>query len=152
MQIRPARTEDAAAACDVIRRSIVELCHADHGGDPAALQPWLSNKTPQNVATWIARQDNNVFVAVDGDVILGVAVITDHGEILLNYVSPDARLRGVSKALLAQMEATARQRGNAACTLTSTVTARRFYASAGYVDSEAPDAAPRAMIKRFVAR
>ena len=146
MQIRAARSEDAAAACAVIRRSIIELCHADHD------DPWLSNKTPQHVATWIRRPDNHVFVAVEGDVILGVAAVTGRGAILLNYVSPDARFRGVSKALLAEMEATARQHGNTACRLISSVTARRFYVSAGYLDSDAPDAAPRAMIKRFAPR
>ena len=64
--------------------------------------------------------------------------MTDKGEITLNYVSPDARFRGVSKALLAALEARARELGNDVCTLASTETARRFYLAAGYVDQGAP--------------
>jgi hypothetical protein len=45
MHLRQAETEDAAAACAVLRRSIAELCHADHGGN----EKWLSNKTVENV-------------------------------------------------------------------------------------------------------
>jgi hypothetical protein len=35
MEIREAMTEDAPAACEVLRRSISELCVADHRNDPA---------------------------------------------------------------------------------------------------------------------
>jgi hypothetical protein len=33
MEIRPATPEDASAACLVMRRSIADLCVADHGDD-----------------------------------------------------------------------------------------------------------------------
>jgi hypothetical protein len=46
MRIRNAVPEDAAAACEVMRRSIAELCVADHRNDPAILERWLANKTP----------------------------------------------------------------------------------------------------------
>ena len=149
MLVRAAQHADAAAACQVLRRSITELCHADHGGDSAILEKWLANKTPESVAGWIADADNRVFVAERQGEILGVAAINVRGEILLNYVSPDARLRGVSKVLLQQMEATARELGNATCTLTSTATARRFYLSAGYVEREVPRPGAGVMVKRL---
>jgi hypothetical protein len=44
---RPATPEDVPTACDIIRRSITELCTADHANDPAILQRWLANKTPK---------------------------------------------------------------------------------------------------------
>jgi GNAT superfamily N-acetyltransferase len=138
MEIRDAVADDAAAACDVLRRSIAELCVADHGKDPAILARWLANKTPENVASWMVRPDNSVLVAVEGGAILGVGAVTDKGEITLNYVSPDARFRGVSRAMLAALEARAMQRGNARCTLLSTETARRLYLSAGYADDGPP--------------
>ena len=125
-------------ACQLLRRSIVELCHADHRGDAAVLEKWLANKTPDNITKWIMRADNNVFVAERDGEILGVAAVTDRGEILLNYVSPDARFCGITKALLARMEAVARARGNTECTLTSTATAHRLYLEAGYRDRGAP--------------
>jgi hypothetical protein len=47
MDVRDARFEDADEACLVMRRSIVELCEADHHRDPALLAAWLDNKTPE---------------------------------------------------------------------------------------------------------
>lgn len=132
LQIRPARAADAAKACTVLRRSIVELCVADHGHDPTFLSGWLANKTPENVAAWIADPGNVVYVAVGGDAIAGVASMTKAGMITLNYVSPDARFHGVSKALLAALERKAAELGLAQCRLESTKTARRFYEAAGY--------------------
>jgi GNAT superfamily N-acetyltransferase len=64
--------------------------------------------------------------------------VTDGGEILLNYVSPDARFRGASGALLAAMEARASERGATRCTLISTETARRFYQARGYEEIGPP--------------
>ena len=91
MKIRDALPEDAPAACEVIRRSIIELCAADHHNDPAILDRWLANKTPEIVTSWMAKPGNSVLVAAEGDVILAVGSVTDEGEITLNYVS---RMRG----------------------------------------------------------
>ena len=138
MEVRDARIEDAAAACDVMRRSIAELCFADHRNDPAILSRWLGNKTPENVASWIAQPGSSLLVAVEDDGILAVGSVTDEGQITLNYVSPDARFRGVSRALLAALETRAAERGNDRCTLISTETARRFYLANGYVETGPP--------------
>jgi len=138
VEIRDATPVDANAACDVLRRSISQLCAADHGNDPAILGNWLSNKTPEIVAGWAKQPGNSLLVAVEGDVVLGVGSVTDAGEITLNYVGPEARFRGVSRALLGALEARAAERGNTGCTLTSTETAHRFYQSAGYRDDGQP--------------
>jgi GNAT superfamily N-acetyltransferase len=139
VKIRPALSDDAVAACEVLRRSITELCIADHNNDPAILEAWLENKTAEHVRSWIANPGNVMLVATEGEAILAVGAVTAGGEIILNYVSPGARFRGVSKALLKQLEATAAALGNDVCVLTSTVTARSFYQSAGYrADGAAP--------------
>jgi GNAT superfamily N-acetyltransferase len=138
MHMRDAVPEDAPSACEVIRRSISELCSADHHNDPVILGRWLANKIPEIVASRIVKPDNSVLVAVDGDIILAVGSVTDAGEITLNYVSPDARFRGVSRALLVALETRAQERGNQRCTLLSTETAHRFYQSAGYVNDGPP--------------
>ena len=138
MRIRNAKPEDAAAACEVVRRSIVELCVADHEGDPAIVARWLNNKTPENFRVWIARPDASLLVAVEGGALLSVGMVTDAGEALLNYVSPDARFRGASRALLTALEIRARERGAAVCTLESTETALRFYRSNGYSEAGPP--------------
>jgi GNAT superfamily N-acetyltransferase len=138
MEIRDAAMEDAAGACEVMRRSIAELCVVDHRGDVDVLARWLSNKTPDTFRSWIAHQGNSVLVAVEQDVILGVGAVTETGEITLNYVSPDARFRGVSRAVLGALEGRAMKQGNVRCTLTSTETARRFYRANGYVEDRLP--------------
>jgi GNAT superfamily N-acetyltransferase len=135
MEIRDAVPEDAPAGCEVMRRSIAELCVADHKNDPAILTRWLGNKTVENFVAWINQPDNSLLVAVEGGEILAVGFVTDAGSIGLNYVSPDARFRGVSRALLRALEARAIARNNSQCTLTSTETARQFYLSNGYVSS-----------------
>ncbi len=138
MEIRDAVLADAPAACEVLRRSITELCAADHRNDPAILERWLANKTPEIVASWIAQPTSSMLVAVEGRIILAVGAVTDAGEITLNYVSPEARFRGVSRAMLGALEARAAERGNTRCTLISTATARRFYRAAGYVEDGPP--------------
>ncbi|HEX3993849.1 MAG TPA: GNAT family N-acetyltransferase [Acetobacteraceae bacterium] len=64
------------------------------------------------------------------------AATSDHAD---NYVAPNARFRGASRALLAALEARAVERGNLRCTLFSTATAHRFYCARGYVDDGPPD-------------
>src|SRR5262245_25531007 len=136
MHVRDAREQDADAACCVLRRSISELCVLDHQGDPATLERWLANKAPDNVRQWIGK--HHVLVAVERDVILGIAAMNASGHVLLNYVSPDARFRGVSKALLQDLEARATSLGLSRVTLQSTATASRFYRAAGYTASGPP--------------
>ena len=138
MEIRAAIPEDASAACEIMRRSITELCVADHRNDEAILKRWLSNKIPEVFVSWIAQPDNSLLVAVERGDILAVGSITDAGHITLNYVSPDARFRGVSRALLGALEIRALAQGNPRCTLTSTETARRFYKANRYVEDGEP--------------
>ena len=51
MKIRDAVAADAPAACDMLRRSIAELCGADHRNDLAILERWFANKAPEIVAS-----------------------------------------------------------------------------------------------------
>jgi GNAT superfamily N-acetyltransferase len=95
------------------------------------LDRWLGNKTPEIFRSWI-KPGNSLRVVVENGEILAVGCVTDAGEITLNYVSPDARFRGASTALLANLENRATERGNEVCTLESTETARRFYLARGY--------------------
>jgi N-acetylglutamate synthase-like GNAT family acetyltransferase len=133
MIIRRAAAEDASEACAVLRRSIAELCHADHNGDADLLAKWLSNKTVENVRRWIA--ESHFFVAEEDGAVLGCAAMTGAGKITLNYVAPEARFRGVSKALVGRLEAIAAELGLEQCSLESTQTALLFYRELGYVQS-----------------
>ena len=53
--------------------------------------------------------------------------------------SPDARFRGVSRALLGALEARAMERGSMRSTLNSTETARAFYLANGCIIDGPPD-------------
>lgn len=136
--VRDARVEDADAGSTVLRRSIIELRVADHRNDPALLDQWLRNKTPEHFRAWLARPDHALLVALrEGDVV-GVGSVSDTGYIGLNYVSPAARLAGVSAAMLVALEQRAIANGANRCHLTSTTTARRFYLARGYQEGDAP--------------
>ncbi len=135
MIVRPAIGFDAPRICDVMRASIEALCLADHQGNRAILGAWLANKTPENVAAWLDRPDLRLMIVERAQAVLGVGGITLSGEVVLNYVSPDARLQGVSSLLLDAMERQAWQDGNTRVTLDSTVTAHRFYQGRGYEGS-----------------
>ena len=139
MIVRDATLADAIAACEVMRASITELCVADHHNDPAILTRWLANKTPDHFALWLADPDASVLLAVEGHAILAVGSVRNNGEIPLNYVSPKARFRGASSALLKALETRAAERGNSGCRLVSTETAHRFYLARGYVDTGPPE-------------
>ena len=138
MEIRDATPDDAIAGCEVLKRSIAELCDADHKNDPSVLARWVGNKTVPNFVAWVEQPDNSLLVAVENNKIIAVGSVTDAGMIGLNYVSPDARFRGVSHAMLQALETRAFERGNTHCTLASTETARRFYRSKGYVKDGPP--------------
>ncbi len=132
IQIRGGTAADAAEAVNALRRSIAELCVADHLNDPTELDGWLRNKTVAAWRQWIARDDAIVLVAERDSKIVGVGMATLSGEILLNYVHPEARFEGVSKAILEAIEAKLRLRNVQRCQLESTVTARLFYERCGF--------------------
>ncbi len=132
LSIRRARVTDGEAAIATLRRSISELCLADHHGAADRLEPWLANKTVANWTAWIAREDAVFLVAERDAAVVGVGAATFGGDILLNYVHPEARFSGVSKALLAALEAEVRRHSARRCRLQSTVTARAFYVACGY--------------------
>jgi GNAT superfamily N-acetyltransferase len=127
MEIRVAKPDDAASACKVLRRSISECCADDHRNDAAILSAWLGNKTPETVESWFLSPSNFSLVAVAADEIVGVAMLTRAGKIVLFYVSPEVRYSGTGKALLHGLEAQAREWGLRAIQVDSTISARSFY-------------------------
>ena len=123
----------------VLIASIAELCHADHGDDPARIAEWTANKTPAGVSAMLERSGFYLFVAELDEQVAAVGATTADGEIALNYVAPAARFRGVSKALLTHLEADLVARGFATGRLKATATARRFYLAQGWAGDAMPD-------------
>ncbi len=132
-EIRRAEAKDAAAACEVLRRSIAECCVLDHKNDPAILGAWLGNKTPETVASWFASPTNYSLVAVEEGAVVGVALLTAAGKLALCYLLPEVRRRGAGKALLACVEQQACSWGVKALQLHSTATGEEFFAGQGYL-------------------
>jgi GNAT superfamily N-acetyltransferase len=135
---RRAAISDATAACEVVRRSIVELCHDDHKGDEASLVEWLANKTPANFEQWIGSKQHISVVAERNNELLGFALLNLRGTIDLLYVSPNARFSGISKALLAALEQAAIAAAIRELKLESSATALRFYTRCGYTSAGPP--------------
>ncbi|MET0323357.1 MAG: GNAT family N-acetyltransferase [Duganella sp.] len=132
--VRIAVAADAVAACTVLRRSIAECCEADHRNDPAILDAWLGNKTPQMVESWFVSPTNFSLVAELDGVVAGVALLTGAGKLALCYVLPEARGNGLGKALLARAEEQVVCWGVKALQLHSTATGHGFFAGRGYTD------------------
>ncbi|HEX7984455.1 GNAT superfamily N-acetyltransferase [Duganella sp. 1411] len=135
LEVRIAASTDADAACNVLRRSITECCGLDHKNDPAILDAWLGNKTPQMVANWFSSPTNFSLVAVSEGVVVGVALLTGAGKLALCYLLPEARGQGVGKALLARVEEQACSWGVKALQLHSTAAGHGFFARSGYVEA-----------------
>lgn len=132
-QLRPATVDDAADACSVIRTSILACCHDDHRGDPAVVDAWLRNKTPECLRGVISAPNAFSLVAhVDGETV-GFASALTTGVVTLCYVVPSVRFAGVGKALLSAIENHAIQTGVETLRLESTRTARTFYLRNGFV-------------------
>ena len=73
-----------------------------------------------------------VFLAEEDGRVAGAGMLARDGEVQLDYVSPDYRYPGVSKALLATMEAKARVLGLVELWLGATQLATGMYASCGW--------------------
>jgi len=142
IRVRRAGPADVPDMSRILTASIVELCVADHGEDPAAIAAWTRNKTPEGVAAMLANPDLLLFVAEHAGKIGAVGAVNRGGEVALNYVAPDMRFKGLSKALLARLEAELACLGIHEGRLEATATARRFYESAGWL-ADGPQATGR---------
>jgi GNAT superfamily N-acetyltransferase len=133
--IRKAAPSDATAACALLRRSIEECCEPDHRRQPELLESWLGNKTPQNVAAWLAAPTNHVLAAERDGELLGLALLTQAGKVSLCYVLPEALRTGVGRALLGAVEEQARAWNISKLHLHSPGSASAFFERHGYTNA-----------------
>ena len=130
--IRSACVDDAVDATEVVRRSISELCKADHQDDPATLDRWLINKTPEKFKEWVSNPENFCVIAGDSARIFGVGLLKRSGEVLLFYVAPGYQRLGIGRRIHDALEAQATSWGLGRMYLESTALACNFYRSLGY--------------------
>ena len=136
--LRKALPDDAAAACEVLRRSIRELCARDHKNDDHAIARWLENKTPENVRKWLTSTLAYGVVAEREGKVCGFGIVVRNGTVTLCYVVPEVQYLGVGKKVLAELEAQATRWGLDVLVLESTSSAKPFYERNGYVDAGEP--------------
>lgn len=136
--VRSATEDDAAAACNVIRSSILECCGDDHRGDATVLERWLRNKTPELLRRLILAPSTFSVVASVEKETVGFGSALETGEVTLCYVAPSVRFTGVGKTLLAAIEDHAVRIGVEALRLASTRTAQAFYLRNGFVSEGLP--------------
>jgi putative acetyltransferase len=135
IDIRQATPGDAQEACALLRRSIEEGCVADHARREDVLQPWLSNKTPQTVATWLSSPSNYAVVAVLGQQLAGLALLTQGGKLALCYVMPGILRSGIGSAMMRAVEAQARAWDIGKLHMHSPASASGFFERLGYVNA-----------------
>jgi GNAT superfamily N-acetyltransferase len=132
IDVRPAVPDDAAALAAVNIRSILEVCGPDYH-DPAHLDAWCANKSPENFQKWMGNAHQRTFTGLLDGVIAGVGLIdVEKGHIHMLYLAPEALGRGLGRALLREMEQAAAEAGHRTIGLHATITARGFYERQGF--------------------
>lgn len=131
--IRAATLGDCAAMALVRVRSIRMLCAPDHHNDEAAIASWAGDGSPDKFIRILSMPDAVVLVAERAGQIVAVGALAGD-RVTLNYVDPDHRFQGVSKAMMAALEQSLRDAGVRTAHLDSSATALPFYRSLGWVD------------------
>ena len=125
--IRAAVTDDAAAISRVVLAALHETNSRDYG--PETIARIALGFMPAAIAAQIAARQ--VFVALDGDRILGTA--SRDGEVVRAvFVTPEAQGRGIGRGLMGEVDRAARAAGVATLTLQSSLTAVGFYVQLGF--------------------
>lgn len=143
VKISTATQAQSAEIIQLIRASITELCAADHGNQSEPLAEWLSNKTTENMHNWLLDSTKTFIIArissQISDQIIGMGCANNSGRILMNYVHPEYRFIGVSKAIMQHLESHLQALGIQKATLESSKTAYKFYQSMGWQNIETSD-------------
>ncbi len=126
--IRRATVLDREAICGIQRAAVLETCRRSYPLEEVTV--WAGLLSPE---TYYAIE-NRYFVVAERDGRLeGFGQLDEEeGEVEAVYVDPRSGGRGTGKALLAHLEARARERGLLELKVRSTLNAEPFYARAGY--------------------
>lgn len=129
MLIRNYRPDDAPLLRTVFHSAVHQLAARNY--TPEQREAWAP--LAHDAAQWAARlQARQPFVAeLDGEVA-GFADLQDSGYIDLFFVAPAFAGRGVAKALMAHIHASAADRGITALSADVSLTAQPFFSKAGF--------------------
>jgi N-acetylglutamate synthase-like GNAT family acetyltransferase len=125
--IRPARPEDAVGISRVIISALRETNAKDYA--EAVIARVEQSFSPTAVLDLLERR--LVFVAAKGDNIIGTASL-DGRVVRTVFIKPECQSRGIGRALMAQVERVAIEKGVTVLAVPSSVTAEPFYAKLGF--------------------
>lgn len=121
--IKLAQKQDAQAILNVVTLSI-KACILDHQNDPDIIKSWLSNKTLENLEIWIEKSYS--FIYKKNENIIGFILLSEEGELFLNYVLPDQQGIGIGSALINHIIGICKSNNIKKIKLESTLTAKNF--------------------------
>ncbi|WP_267642025.1 GNAT family N-acetyltransferase [Haloarchaeobius amylolyticus] len=127
--LRPASREDMPAVASLHEASARELGRTHY--DEQQVLAWSGRKDPEKYP-YDEPGEHFVVAELDGEVVGFGHLAVEDGEVRAVYVSPDAARCGVGSALLAHLEATARDAGHDDCYLWASLNAVAFYRQAGW--------------------
>lgn len=137
--VRVPRQADAPAVAGLWRRSIIELCFADHHGRPEIIAAWCESKTPGHLQAAFGDPNLHWILAnLPDDSPVGIGLLSAAGVIMALYVHPEVVRRGVGSLLLSALTKEASARGLTRLELESTSTAHAFYLRHGFMDVRTP--------------
>ena len=96
------------------------------------LFPDHAPKTVANFVAWFTNEENYCVVVEAEGRVTGIGVLKRSGDVNLLFLAPEARGRGMGKAVHAALEAQAERWGLREMKLESTELACRFYERLGY--------------------
>jgi putative acetyltransferase len=125
--IRPYRPSDLDQIIAVFQRAVREIAYKDYS------QSQIAAWSTVDRARWEPRrQTRPTWVAEAGGTIAGFADLEDDGHLDLMYVHPDFQGRGIATALLATVEARARELRLDRIYAEASITARSFFERRGF--------------------
>jgi len=128
MLIRPATADDAHTVYALRNAAIRAQCTGHY---PAAdLDIWTAGPMSDTFVSNISARCH--VVVLDGEVVGMGMVDLDSGQVDAIFVRPDMMGKGVGRAMMAFLEARAREAGLAQLSLDSTLNAAPFYRSVGF--------------------
>ena len=127
--IRSLAESDIPALTEIFQRSIREVASRDYR--PAQIEAWT--RFAEESAAWEESMSlREVWVAEQAGKPIGFIQFEPPDHIDLTYVHPEHQRRGVATALLAKVEARARETGAPALHLEASITSRPFFAARGF--------------------
>lgn len=135
--VRLMRPEEARRFLQIHRESVRGIAAKDY--PTAVIDAWAPLPiTEDMVERFLSNRDQEIrwIAEIDGQPVGIGALVLSNAELRACYVVPHAARRGVGRALVAEIERTAREHGLTYLRVTSSVTAEPFYAALGYVVEE----------------